>query len=1543
MRDDARDASLAVAYVALAGARGADAREIATHFDARATVDETTREGDARDGASDARRRETLGGASDVRAAVRAAADRAWGVTMVMDETTAATARRGGERDDERDDALERAVADAVRQSAENGSMSSGVRFVADAATRARALGIGDEATWEHGLSDNARGALEIIGRCGARGITTIELNKACGGKSMDHAVRTLAGAGLVSLKKTNARSGATENVARLRRFARSETSRVDESAAYNEAFTRILDAAPQRTALAKSVRERLHEEFAHSSLLVGKTMKQQTKVFNAVKLQLCRLKYVEPVLGDIGDSLRLLRLYDANDVDENDVDGEENFDDADWTGRGARAAVVAEQTFETQLCQRVRECGSVSQAEILSDYDVAPRVLEKRVLKMCDDDKLFRRVTVQRGKAKVTFFAPNENDVDVGTRDAPATTAKSAALKEDLMIVDDATRRYDILVEELRMKGFLYINRLSTWLAAAEGGLYKAVDKKSINAIVDNVVRNGEGVVREIAWSVTERPPDKILFHIDYPFDPASAEDAAFIEALKDDIQTTEVAHRQRTIKKLGLSEVVRVEPMQALPAPPASTIATRDVVMEDDVDIRSNYRTLHDFHAIGLGYIKSALVRLEALHLYLVANVFERGSEDGAINGDVLDGSMPISIYIKVVNSTESKSIVAQDLEHIKAEGLREKLVKDLPRELRDKVQSTYYMSRLTQRLMTLGLLYEVPQYNEATESIELVLTLRKSARFQTKPADTEDESSWSENFDVTTETGAREYWSALENTFKGKPEMDNAHPAIDFTYPRITSVRAWNRKWALSLDNCIILMDRLREAWDALLHLLLVRAEVSTKDEHLNDGSASENKSLVGAAIESLAESGLPNEDALRVEQLAQDLDLPDDLNHIKQTWRNFCYAKICAAVTDGVVSSDVAARALNMYAHYSRFKVSSRVSQRSIMPPANTARAPTLRLDSLSHIESPSSALAKENIDDSRVAPQELFDDDESDGEFGVTTSRKKFIFGPSEDEFLVFCMIRFIALSGTNALRAEKRDYRASVVYSDPMWRSRYPVVKKRTVVKRWRQLTVGEGEDEGDIKTQRHDAILRIGAEFYERGARARRDSALPHLPSPTPDSSEAIDRWDEIWDCTGKWSEGIAKQVLQATRAVLHDFPVPYPLPRRDVPKSPRHGNRMRQKREEKVRRIRAGRDLTEADDDIILARLAPIAFLRRRAISFQDESDDSDEDDVSDYDDSDVDEEITVPFKDLHDHVVPSPRVDALSYAQTLFDANAPNTVACIAPNGPQVLTLCQALVDNRVAMSTTTDSVGDSLPQAFNGQGAGDSTYFKSPNVAVKAMHSVKIEILDASKASAEVAVETVGTLRLPAKNLKNVESKCLKIVEKAGTAVPSQVIIDELRVAKVAETFGALGAYNVHHALGVLVSSGALRTETHENEIVYSMPSENAMDFADNAAFENCTRAAAAVALNQPGSSETRIVNALGKSYPIHLIARALNHLVDEGVLLERVTEKFFSVVPPVLGGSTMGDEENMAERHFFIADETSPKTTELLIGDSDFLV
>ena len=52
---------------------------------------------------------------------------------------------------------------------------------------------------------------------------------------------------------------------------------------------------------------------------------------------------------------------------------------------------------------------------------------------------------------------------------------------------------------------------------------------------------------------------------------------------------------------------------------------------------------------------------------------------------------------------------------------------------------------------------------------------------------------------------------------------------------------------------------------------------------------------------------------------------------------------------------------------------------------------------------------------------------MFEDDESDCEFGLPSGRKKFIFGAAEDEFLVFCMIRFISLSGPNALRAQKRE------------------------------------------------------------------------------------------------------------------------------------------------------------------------------------------------------------------------------------------------------------------------------------------------------------------------------------------------------------------------------------------------------------------------------------------------------------------------------------------------------------------------------------
>ena len=37
---------------------------------------------------------------------------------------------------------------------------------------------------------------------------------------------------------------------------------------------------------------------------------------------------------------------------------------------------------------------------------------------------------------------------------------------------------------------------------------------------------------------------------------------------------------------------------------------------------------------------------------------------------------------------------------------------------------------------------------------------------------------------------------------------------------------------------------------------------------------------------------------------------------------------------------------------------------------------------------------------------------------------------------------------------------------------------------------------MANGDDDEDENTARHDAILRVGAEFYERGARATRDRA---------------------------------------------------------------------------------------------------------------------------------------------------------------------------------------------------------------------------------------------------------------------------------------------------------------------------------------------------------------------------------------------------------------------------------------------------------------
>lgn len=135
--------------------------------------------------------------------------------------------------------------------------------------------------------------------------------------------------------------------------------------------------------------------------------------------------------------------------------------------------------------------------------------------------------------------------------------------------------------------------------------------------------------------------------------------------------------------------------------------------------------------------------------------------------------------------------------------------------------------------------------------------------------KFVDIEDESSWSENFDVTIEIGAREYWSVLENMFKGKFEMDNVYLVIDFIYFWIILVCVWNCKWVLLLDNCIIFMDRLREVWDVFFYLLFVCVEVLIKDEYLNDGLVSENKLFVGVVIEFFVEFGLFNEDAFRVE--------------------------------------------------------------------------------------------------------------------------------------------------------------------------------------------------------------------------------------------------------------------------------------------------------------------------------------------------------------------------------------------------------------------------------------------------------------------------------------------------------------------------------------------------------------------------------------------------------------------------------------------------------------------------------------------------
>ena len=1426
------------------------------------------------------------------------------------------------------------------------------VTFTATRAARARALGIGDEGTWENKLSENARAALEIVGARERRGATGSEINAANGGKNADHLVKALLGAGLVAIRKTSAREtgGSIQNLVYLKRFEPSGKSHDAERGDYYAAFTRILSEAQQGTATSKFVRESLLAEFENSSLFKGLTSTAKTKVFSRVKTDLCRGKFIEPVMSNLGDAVRLLKPYDVmeDELDGEDEDEDDGLDESWWTGRGVRGGIVIEQTLETQVCQRLREAGrALTQEEILRDFDVASRTLEKRFSKMHEEDELFKRVMVQRGKTKTACFVANDTSSEASDKRQGDDGGGRMEIrtKMDPMLVDDASRRHDLVLKELRGKGFLYVNRLGKWLADAEGGMYKRVDKELITALVDSLVDSGNAIVLDMALaydSSTERQPDRILFHIDYPFDPASAEDAPFVEALKEDIRATDVAVRQSMSKKLASNEVVRIEPMEVIPSSVAPIAALplnelTDVEMEpvQDFDTRV-YRNLNDFHAIGLGYIRAFVVRLECLHMYLVAKVFGAGIEDGTINDEILGDLMPISMYIKLVNSAESKTLTAEDLDEVRAEALRGKLMRDLRRELRDKMRSVQSMNKLKKRLTELGLAHEAPKYDQSTSQMFYTLKLTKSARFQIKVAKVDDDDSWSRDFDVTTAEGAKEYWSTLEETFKGKPGMDKAQPASSIDYPRLTSTRTWARKYDLGLENCVILTDRLRESWRTLLKLLLVQRNISFDEVDLADESSSKGADLMAKSIECLAENGLPKEDALRAEQLAQDVGIPDQsgLSLVKEIWRNYCYRRICAAVTDGIISSQTGARALNLYARSARFRVTRRLLYRSWALPqgSRSARNPA-RLEGLTSAVSPPkpASAAKENLDINVSEANEVFDDDDSDGEYNLAAARRKaFIFGASEDEFLVFCMIRFIALSGTNAFRSEKRDYRASLVYNDQMWRSRYPTVRQRAVVDRWRRLTVGEGDEDEAMSKVRHDAILRIGAEYYERGARARRDNALPHRPSPIPKSEFEVERWDETWDGTGKWSDGVAKQVLQSTRSILREFPISYDLPKREAP-------RPKLKREEKVRRIRAGRTLTEADDDIILARLAPIAFLRRRAISFQDESGDSDEEDVSDYDDdSDVDEELSTSPKGIRAYEVSASRLEALTCAQHLLDADKPKHVSCVAPNGPQLLALCSALVDQKISMSTTNETVTSALPPAFDSSGDSAGVYFNSPNVALKSLHGVKIEILDSENTAVSDVSGPIDFLQTSNENVKMMEPHCMKVIQGRDRGMNFNDLIGELRSSKIVEAAGARGADAVRRALDNLTAKGSVRVETSENEIMYFCRRTKASTSwaVDDVEIKACARAVLGVVLNHSGASETRLINSLGDSFLVHVISHAVKFLVDEGVLVERVIEKLASVIPPTLGGSTIGDDQNVAER-FFFADESSAKTIEIL--------
>jgi len=1562
-RRDASFSARAVDALALCGSVGARARDVARRLD---TCDASAAAAAATRGAKDDDDDGGDGcGGYDARVArVVHAFHRAFVRRDVGFGANAARARGGvsgragaGGGAAEDADAIDVAAWDACAsfEAFESRALAPESRLVAVKAVRARALGVACEAAWEFELTDSAHQALACIAAARERGATTQDVNIATSSKGGDHLIKTLIAADLVFLRKSTGDDGAgaaSSNLVFLKRYRGSAIKAgmgKDSKADYLDALVRVLTECENGVASTREVRETLRASFESSDLMRGRSEKAKTKVFNAAKNELIAAGCIEPVLSHEGlEALRFIKPYVAQSAHDAQYaeDGADAIDPSRWTGGGQRGAFIVEQTFETQFAERVRQHGSVGLADVVRDYDVGPRTLEKRLMKMCDEDKLIRKVVVQHGKQRMTRYASVGDD-----RDENKDEDRDA-------IISDAERRYAILLKALREEGFLYVNRLSSWLAVAEGGLYKRVDKKIIHSLVDELVANNEAFVHSLSWGITERLPDMILFHSDFPFNPAT--DGAFIESLKADIRSQEVAVRQPLSKKLGLSETVNITPIpKALPAPSSSAHDDGDAPNADralDVSNRGGYRTLHNFHAIGLGYVKAGVVRLEIFHLYLVKSVFEdRKTRDGGIDPEILDGAMPISMYIKVINSVESKRIDVEDLEHIKREALLGKLVQDLSRELRDRLCSSHLMSRLTKRLTEMGLLYEHPTYDTETRQIIMTLRMNKIARFQRAPGegvDEDDADVWSEAFDLTTVQSAHAYWNALEKAFKGHPAMDAAVPASTMSYPRLTSTRSWVRKWALGLDNCIILMNRLQEAWNTLIELLLKSANAWVEGVEITS-------ELVAIAIAELSTAGLPAEDALRVEQLAQDLGAPDDLSHIKSTWRDYCYAQICAANDAGVISSVVASNALKMYSRYSKIRLSRRAPHRALLAQRENVLGDSTRANRLANI---GDARARKGSSTAVSLPDDA--SDESDGDFDQFPShRKRFVFKQAEDEFLVFSMIRFIALSGPNTFRAEKRDYRAAVVYADPMWRSRYPHVKKRAVVKRWRQLTVDDGEDnedeDGVNNASRHDAIVRFGSEFYERGAKARREHALPHTPVPAPATEEEAAYWDDVWDCTGKWSEGVAKQVLHATREILKAHPVTYPVLKRDLPKPPR-ASRVRPKREEKVRRLRAGRDLTEADDDIILARLAPVAFLRRRAITFQDESDDSaDDDSSSDYATESEDEAHGRAFVKIED--VPSYYTGAIDAQLRLLDVvdGGAKSVKCVTPSGPQVLALARALVDGRISMSTCGESTASALPFAFrDGFNSNDASHILAANnAAAKMLHSVRIDVREDNVASSDdhvARVAAVGCLLDDDMASSILRDACARVVAARQSAKADEAashagltfsdILNKLRASSDAEVTlasrGASGALAAHRAIDDLMHSGAIRArgDSRAADALYYYAADEDTAADDDADVDDvsCARATLTVIIRHPGISESRIIIALSRFFPSARVGSALRSLARSGAVFARASERFASIMPRAFGGSTARDAANTIELFYFPASSGAAVARDILI-------